>query len=352
MDYLTLLIGLLIGAILGFIGNQLFQKIKAEQKEDNDQDDVISEIKALKQEVKEYNDSANTDRGSINQILTDMRTAEQQVGQAAIEIKKTLVTGGGQKQGAWGQLILEHILENKLQFTKGEEFEVQKSFNTNDGRVIPDVIVHFPDGRDVVIDSKVSLTAWDRYVNATDESEKIEALNDHRKSIKAHIDSLASKNYQNIKDINSLDTVIMFCPNEPSISSLGDISRNIMDYAISKKITLVGPSMLYFALKTVEYFWKTEKQSKNVQNIIELANKVSSQAAEIYDSAKTAQESMEKSMNKLDNVMGKIKDGKGSLLSRILKMISIGGLSPKKEIPNNLKNEISDEDEDDDEEKK
>ena len=110
--------------------------------------------------------------------------------------------------------------------------------------------------------------------------------------------------------------------------------------------------MLYFALKTVEYFWKTEKQSKNVQNIIELANKVSSQAAEIYDSAKTAQESMEKSMNKLDNVMGKIKDGKGSLLSRILKMISIGGLSPKKEIPNNLKNEISDEDEDDDEEKK
>ena len=133
MDYLTLLIGLLIGAILGFIGNQLFQKIKAEQKEDNDQDDVISEIKALKQEVKEYNDSANTDRGSINQILTDMRTAEQQVGQAAIEIKRTLVTGGGQKQGAWGQLILEHILENKLQFTKGEEFEVQKSFNTNDG---------------------------------------------------------------------------------------------------------------------------------------------------------------------------------------------------------------------------
>jgi len=132
MDYLTLLIGLLIGAILGFIGNQLFQKIKAEQKEDNDQDDVISEIKALKQEVKEYNDSANTDRGSINQILTDMRTAEQQVGQAAMEIKRTLVTGGGQKQGAWGQLILEHILENKLQFTKGEEFEVQKSFNTND----------------------------------------------------------------------------------------------------------------------------------------------------------------------------------------------------------------------------
>ena len=293
--------------------------------------------------VETFKTEADTERGSINQILTDMRSAEQQVGEAAREIKRTLVTGGGQKQGAWGQLILEHILENKLQFTKGQEFEVQKSFNTNDGRLIPDVLVHFPDGRDVVIDSKVSLTAWDRYVNSTDEVEKKEALSDHRISIKNHIDSLAKKNYQSIKDINSLDTVIMFCPNEPSISSLGDISRNMMDYAISKKITLVGPSMLYFSLKTVEYFWKTEKQSKNVQNIIDLANKVSSQAVEIYDSAQTAHDSMEKSMEKLDSVMGKIKDGKGSLLSRIIKMVKIGGLSPKKEIPNNVKDEIEEE---------
>ena len=198
MDYITLLIGLLIGLLVGYIGNQLIQKNKKDQKEDNDQNDVFSEIKALKDEVKDYNSNAKTERGSLNQILIDMRAAEQQVGHAALEIKRTLVTGGGQKQGAWGQLILEHILENKLQFTKGEEFEVQKSFNTNDGRLIPDVIVHFPDGRDVIIDSKVSLTAWDRYVNATEESDKTEALNDHRRSIKAHIDSLASKNYQNI----------------------------------------------------------------------------------------------------------------------------------------------------------
>ena len=121
-----------------------------------------------------------------------------------------------------------------------------------------------------------------------------------------------------------------------------------MDYAISKKITLVGPSMLYFALKTVEYFWKTEKQSKNVQNIIDLANKVSAQSVEIYDSAKSAQDSVEKSMEKLDAVMSKIKDGRGSLLSRIVKMIKIGGLSPKKEIPHNIREEV-DEEEDKDE---
>ena len=346
----TFLLGIIFGLFAGFTIKSYFSK---KNESEVDVNDYAKNLKDLKVAIDGFQKTNSEDRGAVQTLLTTVQTEVAGVKDESQRIANTFISGGGQKQGAWGQLILEHILENKLQFTKGEEFEVQKSFNTNDGRLIPDVIVHFPDGRDVIIDSKVSLTAWDRYVNATEESEKTEALNDHRRSIKAHIDSLASKNYQNIKDINSLDTVIMFCPNEPSISSLGDISRNIMDYAISKKITLVGPSMLYFALKTVEYFWKTEKQSKNVQNIIDLANKVSAQAAEIYDSAKTAQESMEKSMNKLDNVMGKIKDGKGSLLSRILKMISIGGLSPKKEIPNNVKNEISDEEEEDkkDEEK-
>ncbi len=346
MDLINLGFGIIIGIIIGSLGILLFQKIQKDKIENKAGNDVFNEIKSLKDEIEEYNNASKKQSGSLNQILTDMRTAEQDVGSAVRDIKRTLVSGGGQKQGAWGQLILEHILENKLQFTKGQEFEVQKSFNTDDGRLIPDVLVHFPDGRDVIIDSKVSLTAWDRYVNSVDEAEKKEALNDHRISIKTHIDSLAGKNYQKIKDINSLDTVIMFCPNEPSISSLGDISRNIMDYAISKKITLVGPSMLYFALKTVEYFWKTEKQSKNVQKIIDLANKVSSQSVEIYDSAQSAHDSVEKSMEKLDAVMSKIKDGKGSLLSRILKMVKIGGLSPKKEIPHSIREEADFEDDD------
>ena len=347
MDYTALIIGFVIGILFGAGALFIFYKLNEKKKEISDDNDVFNVIKNLKEEVKGFKTAADNERGSVKKILEDMRTAEQDVGKAAREIKQTLVTGGGQTQGAWGQLVLEHILENKLQFTKGQEFEVQKSFNSDDGRLIPDVLVHFPDGRDVIIDSKVSLTAWDRYINSTDEIEKKEALNDHRISIKNHIDSLSKKNYQQIKEINSLDTVIMFCPNEPSISSLGDVSRNMMDYAISKKITLVGPSMLYFALKTVEYFWKTEKQSKNVQSIIELANKVSSQSVEIYDSAQSAHDSVEKSMKKLEAVMDKVKDGRGSLLSKILKMIKIGGLSPKKELPNNIKDEV-DQDEDED----
>ena len=200
MDFVDLSLGLFVGIIIGSGGMFIYFKLSEDQSENKDKNDVFGEIKTLREKVETFKTEADTERGSINQILTDMRSAEQQVGEAAREIKRTLVTGGGQKQGAWGQLILEHILENKLQFTKGQEFEVQKSFNTNDGRLIPDVLVHFPDGRDVVIDSKVSLTAWDRYVNSADEVEKKEALSDHRTSIKNHIDSLAKKNYQSIEE--------------------------------------------------------------------------------------------------------------------------------------------------------
>ena len=138
-------------------------------------------------------------------------------------------------------------------------FHVHENFDTEEGRLEPDVIIHLPGKRDVIVDSKASLKAWNDYVNAKDEQSRKSSLDEHRKSIKRHIDSLSSKNYQHIKELNTLDTVIMFCPNENAISSLGDISRNMMDYAISKKITLVGPSMLYYALKTVEYFLEKRK---------------------------------------------------------------------------------------------
>ena len=332
-------VGLIFGLLIGFFIKAFFKN----KKDSNE--DYSKNLKSLADKIQEIQDENKENRGSFLQVLTDMRTAEQHIGTVAQELKNTITSGGGQKQGDWGQMVLEYILKNKLQFTEGEEFEVQKSFQTEEGRQIPDVIVHFPNNRDVIIDSKVSLQAWDTHVNSTDPRAQEEALMLHKKSIKTHIDSLSKKKYQTIKGINTLDTVIMFCPNEAAISSLGDSSRKMMDYAISKKITLVGPTMLYYALKTVEYFWKTERQSKNINDVIDIANKVSAQAVEIYQSAKTAQISLGKSFDGLDEVLNKIKDGKGSFLSKIDKMNKIGGLSPKKQIPSNL---YDDQDLDDD----
>jgi len=323
---LEILIGLMAGILIGWVLKNIFSK-----KENVE--DLASNLKSLEKKIDGFQTANDTERGSIKTILQDIKTGEADVVKAAEDIKKTLVTGGSQNQGSWGELVLTRILTENLQFTEGEEFEVHKSFNEEDGRKIPDVIIHFPDGRDVIVDSKVSLKAWDEYVNATDEREKEEALERHKLSLKTHIDTLAKKNYQGIKGIKTIDTVVMFCPNESAISILPrQGGSKLFEYAIKNKVTLASPSIFYYMLKTAEYSWKADKQSKNVAEIINLANLVSAQAVDIYGSAKKAQEAIANTSDKVSEVMEKIKDGSGSFLSRIKRMNKLG-LTPKKQIP-------------------
>ena len=322
---LEFLFGIIIGCLIVMAIYQLTKK-------NNDNSSLETKITAIKTLLDEIKTSENQRTGSINTTLTDIKTASQEISQRSQEIKNTLISGPGQRQGAWGQMVLEFIL-GKLGFTEGQEFQTQVSMKTDDETTkIPDVIVHFPDKvgqRDVVIDSKVSLTAWDEYVNSDDENIKEDALKRHKKSIKDHIDSLAKKNYQKELGIKSLDGVIMFCPNEAAISSLGNSSRLMMEYAIQKKITLVGPAMLYFTLKTVEYYWRAEKQSKNTQQVIKLAEDIGSISIKVYEGAKKSVESIKKTSDGIDEVMNKIKDGRGSLLGKVNKMEKVGGISIK-----------------------
>ena len=323
---LEIFIGLAVGLIIGWFLKNLFSK-----KENLG--DLADNLKALESKLDGYHTANTSERGSLKTILEDIKKGEADVVKSAEDIKRTLVTGGSQNQGSWGELVLKRILTENLRFTEGEEFEFHKSFNEEDGRKIPDVIIHFPDGRDVIVDSKVSLKAWDEYVNATDDREREEALTRHKKSLQTHIDTLAKKNYQGIKGIKTIDTVVMFCPNESAISILPrQGGSKLFEYAIKNKITLASPSIFYYMLKTAEYSWRADKQSKNVADIIKLANLVSAQAVDIYGSAKKAQEAISNASGKTAEVMEKIQDGAGSFLSRIQRMNKLG-LSPKKQVP-------------------
>ena len=335
---LETLTGLILGLLLGFFIKNFFKK-----KEDLG--DYSTNLQKLTEKIEKFQEENAEERGEVKEKLKAAKEGSDEVVKAATSIHRTLVSGGGQQQGAWGELVLNHILTKSLQFRQGEEFET-KGFSTEEGNKIPDVIVHYPDGRDILVDSKVSLTAWDEYVNATDELIKKDALKRHKKSIKDHIDELAEQNYQGIKEINTLDMVIMFCPNEDAFFRLPDKSSpKMIDYALSKKITLSGPSSLYATLKSVERSWKIDKQSKNIKNIIDIANKVGSQAVEIYESAEEAKKYIKKTSEGIEKVTNKIKDGKGSFLSRIIKMNKLGGLFPKKQLPSDI---IDDENPDDD----
>jgi len=323
---IEILVGLVLGLALGFLLKSYFTK-KADISSFED------DLKNLNKKIDKYHEDNVTDRGVVKEKFDSVMKSEGELVKVALELKNTLISGGSKKQGAWGELLLNHILIENLKFTEGEEFNFHKGFKTDEGTQIPDVIINFPDGRHAIIDSKVSLTAWDEYVNAEDEFTKENALDRHKQSLKNHIDTLAKKDYQGIQDLNTIDTVIMFCPDQSAISDLPrEGGSKLMDYALKKKVTLCTPSILYYMLKTAEYSWKADKQSKHVQDIIELANKVSSQAVDIYGSAQKAQEAINKTSKSMGEVMEKIKDGRGSFLSKIQKMNKLG-LSPKKQVP-------------------
>ena len=337
---LEILIGLTVGIFIGWV----LKKSLMKNEKSIDEVDLANTVKNLEQTIKDYQKENSEERGSIKKIIEDSRTGIADVIKAADNIKNTLISGGSQKQGTWGELVLEHILKENLGFTEGEEYDVRESYTDEDGRKIPDIIINFPDGRHAIVDSKVSLKAWEEYITAEDENSKKEAFDRHKISLKKHIDTLTQKNYQGIKGLNTIDTVIMFCPNETAITSLPRKGgAALFDYAMKNKVTLACPSILYYLLKTAEYSWKADKQSKNIADIIKLANLVSDQAVDIYGTAKKAQAAIADTSDKVADVMGKIKDGGNrSFLSRISRMNKLG-LSPKKQIPNEVSVDDSEE---------
>jgi len=336
-------LGIILGLLLGLVVKSFFSK---KEIKDNT-DDYAKNLKELEKKIQEYQTTNSEDRGAVQTLLTLVNTGQTKVVEEAEKIANTFISGGGQRQGVWGEMVLNNILTNNLGFKEGREFVTQENYSTNEGNLQPDVIINFPDGRSVIVDAKVSLTAWDEYANSSDETIKEQALKRHKQSLKNHIDNLNGKNYQGIKDLNTLDTIIMFCPNEKAISELPDEGgKKLMEYALSKKVTLCVPSMLFYTLKVAEYFWNADKQSKNISNVIELATKISNQAIDIYASAKKAEDAIKKTSDGVAEVMEKIKDGRGSFLSKVSKMNRIGGLTPKKIPPSDVG-----EDDDNEEEK-
>ena len=289
-----------------------------------------------KSDVKENNDldSLKTNILSIQQSLQNFNLAQDR-------IENTLIRGGAQQQGLWGEFVLKNILDS-VGLREGKEYETQKAYKDSDGNLQkPDVIVHMPGKRDIIIDSKVSLSAWHDYSNTKDQNAKAMHLKKFLEAVKNFVRSLSKDNYANLYEINTIDNVLMFIPIEPALLALYNEGVKIIEDAWQKKIMIVGPSTLPYLLKAVENMWRLDKQTKTIKDIAAAATDIYDKTVNVYESFNQANQSIDKAKDKMDEAKSRLQDGPGSLTKKVQKMKDLGRLSTKKQLPIDSEDDIN-----------
>ena len=289
-----------------------------------------------KSDAKENNDldSLKTNILSIQQSLQNFNLAQDR-------IENTLIRGGAQQQGPWGEFVLKNILDS-VGLREGKEYETQKAYKDSDGNLQkPDVIVHMPGKRDIIIDSKVSLSAWHDYSNTKDQNAKAMHLKKFLEAVKNFVRSLSKDNYANLYEINTIDNVLMFIPIEPALLALYNEGVKIIEDAWQKKIMIVGPSTLPYLLKAVENMWRLDKQTKTIKDIAAAATDIYDKTVNVYESFNQANQSIDKAKDKMDEAKSRLQDGPGSLTKKVQKMKELGRLSTKKQLPIDSEDDIN-----------
>ena len=279
-------------------------------------------------QIKEADDlvSVKNNIKSIQQALQNFNLAQDR-------IENSLIRGGSQQQGEWGEFVLKNILDS-VGLREGQEYETQKAYRDSEGNLQkPDVVVHMPGNRDIVIDSKVTLSSWHDYSNTNDENTKSVYLKKFLESVKNFVKNLSKDNYANLYEINTIDSVLMFMPIEPALLVLYNDGKNIVEEAWKKNVIIVGPSTLPYCVKAVENMWRIDKQTKQIKDIASAATDIYEKTVNVYESFNLANQSIEKAKVKMDEAKSRLQDGPGSLTKKVQKMKQLGRLSTKKRLP-------------------
>ncbi|MGK2907071.1 MAG: DNA recombination protein RmuC [Desulfuromonadales bacterium] len=317
------------------LANQIFaEKTKtfADQSKAN-LDTILTPFKEkiveFEKKITEVYITEDKERHSLIKEVQRLQELNQKIGEDAANLTKAL-KGDAKTQGTWGEIILERILEESG-LRKGIEYDSQGGFRDTDGKLLkPDVVVHLPEEKDIIIDSKVSLVAYEKYVRTEDGDERDRAVKDHLMSINAHLKSLESKRYDELPGIKSLDFVLMFIPIESAFMLAIDKDSEIFRKAFDQNIMIVSPSTLLVTLRTIQSIWRYEYQNKNA---LEIAEK----AGSLYDKFVGFVADLEKLGDQIDNTQkaydgahNKLISGKGNLVSRAQMLIDLGVKSRKR----------------------
>lgn len=288
----------------------------------------------FKQRIETVYDNENKDRISLREEIVSLRRDTAQMNQEALNLTRAL-KGDKKTQGNWGEMILEKVLE-KSGLRKGIEYETQGAFRDEDNRLFkPDVIVRLPEGKDVVIDSKVSLLAYERYCSTEDDQERVLALKQHTDAVREHIKGLSNKDYSGLKGLRSLDFVLLFMPIEAAFIAAFQADERLFTDAFEHKIVVVTPTTLLATLRTIENIWRYERQNEN-------ARAIADKAGLVYDKIRGFVDDLDKLGKQLgtvnttyDGVMNKLTQGNGNLIRQASSFVELG-VKVKKTFPKSI----------------
>lgn len=330
------------------LAHKIFEE-RGKQFSEHNKVSIESLVAPLKQQLGEFKsrvesvyDNETKDRISLREEIVSLRRDTAKMNQEALNLTRAL-KGDHKTQGNWGEMILEKVLEQSG-LRKGIEYETQGAFRDEDNRVFkPDVIVRLPENKDVIIDSKVSLVAYERYCSAEDDNQRIEALKQHTEAVRNHIKGLSNKDYSSLKGLRSLDFVLLFMPIEAAFMAAFQADEKLFNDAFEHKIVVVTPTTLLATLRTVQNIWRYEQQNEN-------ARLIADKAGSLYDKIRGFVEDIEKLGNQLstvqrtyDGIVNKLSSGSGNLLRQASALEELG-VKVKKKLPKSLTEHLQAED--------
>jgi DNA recombination protein RmuC len=311
------------------------RSLKLQEQNRTGLDDVLKPFREQLQDFRRRVDQIHSDDNRQQATLLEQIRNLQQLNQKMVEDARHLTNalkGQTKTQGNWGEMILERILEESG-LVRGREYETQVSKTSESGqRRQPDVIVHLPDNKDVIIDAKVSLTAYERFCREDDEDLRRVALDEHVQSLRAHIRGLNRKEYEGLEGVQTLDFVLLFIPVEAAFLSAMEKSPELYNEAYNKHIVLVSPTTLLVTLRTINNIWRNEYQNRNALEIADRAGRICDQVTLLAESLDDVGDKLGRAQKAFDLTYDRLSRGRGNLLSQAHKLESLGARA-RKQLP-------------------
>jgi len=325
------------------LANKIFEEKSTKFKETN-QENITNLLNPMKIQLEEFKnrinqvyDSENKDRASLRSEIINLRSLNESLNKEAQNLTNALKRDP-KKQGNWGEMKLERVLEDSG-LDKNIEYFTQAHYVDNDNKnKYPDVVIKLPEERDIIIDSKMSLTAYERFTSATNEIEKEQALKEHLSSVKKHVTELAAKEYHKLNGINTVSHVLMFIPIESAYLLALENDNQIFIDAMDKNVMVVGPSTLMYVLRTIKQIWRSEYQTRNVLEIAEEGGKMYDKLCMFVNDLEKIGKNISDLSSNYETSMKKLSTGNGNLINKAEKMKALGAKA-KKQLTLTSKNE-------------